>query len=75
MKAWQFTNTHQPLVLADAAEPRPGRGEVLIDIKAAGLCHSDVGLLEDEGWLQTLAKRPIIMGHEASRTSRASAST
>jgi propanol-preferring alcohol dehydrogenase len=37
---------------------------VLLDVKAAGLCHSDVGVLEDEGWLQTLAKRPITMGHE-----------
>ena len=55
---------------ARAAHPRQcGRthawtGEVLIDIKAAGLCHSNVGLLEDEGWLQTLAKRPITIGHE-----------
>jgi propanol-preferring alcohol dehydrogenase len=64
MKAWQFTNTNEPLVLNDVPEPRPGKGEVLIDIKAAGLCHSDVGLLEDEGWLQTLAKRPITIGHE-----------
>lgn len=33
-------------------------------MKAAGLCHSDVGLLEDEGWLSTLAKQPITIGHE-----------
>jgi propanol-preferring alcohol dehydrogenase len=64
VKAWQFTNTHEPLILADVDEPTPGPNEVLIDIKAAGLCHSDVGLLEDEGWLQTLAKRPITIGHE-----------
>jgi propanol-preferring alcohol dehydrogenase len=64
MKAWQFTNTHEPLRLTEVDEPTPGAGEVLIDIKAAGLCHSDVGLLEDEGWLQTLAKRPITIGHE-----------
>lgn len=64
MKAWQFTNTHEPLVLAEVDEPTPGPDEVLIDIKSAGLCHSDVGLLEDEGWLQTLAKRPITIGHE-----------
>ena len=63
MKAWQFTNTHEPLVLAEVAEPTPGPGEVLLDVKAAGLCHSDVGLLEDEGWLRTLAKRPITIGH------------
>jgi alcohol dehydrogenase, propanol-preferring len=64
MKAWQFTNTHEPLVLAEVDEPSPGPGEVLIDVRAAGLCHSDVGLLEDEGWLRTLAKRPITIGHE-----------
>ena len=64
MKAWQFTNTHEPLVLADVEEPRPGPDEVLIDIKSAGICHSDVGLLEDDTWLQTLAKRPITIGHE-----------
>jgi propanol-preferring alcohol dehydrogenase len=64
MKAWQFTNTGEPLVLAEVEEPMPGPDEVLIDVKTAGLCHSDVGLLEDEGWLRTLAKRPITIGHE-----------
>lgn len=64
MKAWQFQNTHEPLVLTEIPEPTPGPGEVLIEMKAAGLCHSDVGMLEDEGWLVTLAKRPITLGHE-----------
>jgi propanol-preferring alcohol dehydrogenase len=35
------------LVLADIAEPEPGPGEVVLDIKAAGLCHSDVGAMTD----------------------------
>lgn len=64
MRAWQFHETHKPLVLTEVADPSPGDGEVLIDIKAAGLCHSDVGLLEDEGWLSMLAKLPITIGHE-----------
>lgn len=64
MKAWQFTDTHQPLVLADVPEPTAGPGQVVIDVKAAGLCHSDVGLMEDPGWLTMLAKRPITIGHE-----------
>ena len=64
MRAWQFTNTHEPLVLAELDEPRAAPGEVVIDVKAAGLCHSDVGLMEDEGWLSMLAKRPITIGHE-----------
>lgn len=64
MKAWHFTDTHEPLIRVDLDEPRPAAGEVLIDVKAAGLCHTDVGVLEDEGWLSTLIRRPIVMGHE-----------
>ena len=64
MKAWQFTNTHEPLVLTEVDEPKAAPGGVVIDVKAAGLCHSDVGLMEDEGWLALLAKRPITIGHE-----------
>lgn len=64
MQAWQFTNTHEPLVLAEVPEPTAGPGQVVVDVKAAGLCHSDVGLMEDEGWLALLAKTPITIGHE-----------
>jgi len=64
MQAWQFTDTHAPLVLAEVPEPGAAPGEVVIDIRAAGLCHSDVGLMEDEGWLTMLAQRPITIGHE-----------
>ena len=64
MQAWQFTNTHEPLVLNEVPEPTAGPGEVVVDVKSAGLCHSDVGLMEDEGWLALLAKTPITIGHE-----------
>ena len=64
MRAWQFTNTHEPLVLTEVDEPTAAPGEVVVDIRAAGLCHSDVGLMEDEGWLTMLVKRPITIGHE-----------
>lgn len=64
MKAWQFTNTHEPLVLADVEEPRAAPDGVVIDVKAVGLCHSDVALFEDEGWLKILDKLPITIGHE-----------
>lgn len=64
MKAWQFTNTHEPLKLTELPDPVAGPGEVVLDMKAAGLCHSDVGLLEDEGWLALIAKTPITIGHE-----------
>lgn len=64
MKSWQFTGVDEPLVLNDVPEPTPGPGEVLIEIKAAGLCHSDVGVMTDPGWLDMLAHLPITLGHE-----------
>jgi propanol-preferring alcohol dehydrogenase len=65
VKAWQFTGTHKPLVLNDVPEPTAGPGEVLIDIKAAGLCHSDVSVLEvDDFPLPAKAHLPVTLGHE-----------
>lgn len=64
MKAWQFTGTHQPLALNEIPEPVPGPGEVVLDVKAAGLCHSDVGVLDEEGWLSMFPRLPMTMGHE-----------
>ncbi len=65
MKAWQFTRAHQPLALVDVPEPTPRAGEVLIDIRAAGLCHSDVGLLnDDDSPLPPGASTPLTLGHE-----------
>ena len=71
MKAWHFTGTHKPLAWVDLAEPEPGDGQVLIDVEGCGLCHTDVGVLEDEGWMSTLVKVPIVMGHEVAGTIRA----
>lgn len=63
MKGWQFTGVDEPLVLVEKGDPIPGLGQVVVDVKAAGLCHSDVGFLEGTiTWM--LAKTPIILGHE-----------
>lgn len=62
MKAWQFTSTHEPLVRADIPSPVPGPGQIVIDIKAAGLCHSDVGALTDPAWLDCIPDRPVVIG-------------
>lgn len=63
MKGWQFTKTHEPLVLVEKEDPKAQPGHVVIDTKAVGICHSDVGTLEDEGWMP-LMNAPVIMGHE-----------
>src|ERR1700757_810004 len=46
MRAWQFTGVGEPLRLADIPSPAPGAGQVVVDVKAAGLCHSDVGFVD-----------------------------
>lgn len=63
MKAWQFTKTHEPLKLIDAPDPKPKAGQVVVDIKASGLCHTDVTIIDDPGWMQMI-NAPVILGHE-----------
>ena len=64
MKAWQFTGTHKPLVLNEVEEPKAGPGQVVVDVKAAGVCHSDVSALHDDGWMAGFPILPRTMGHE-----------
>jgi propanol-preferring alcohol dehydrogenase len=63
MKAWLFTAPHEPLQRIERPDPRPGPGQVVIDVKAAGLCHSDVGFMEG-ALTGYLGQVPIILGHE-----------
>ncbi|MEV7436769.1 zinc-binding dehydrogenase [Streptomyces griseoviridis] len=63
MKAWQFTEVGKPLTRNEVPEPEAGPGEIVIAVRAAGLCHSDVGFLD--GTLTSLLPfRPITLGHE-----------
>src|SRR5215212_7811852 len=64
MKAWMFHEVGTPLELIEVPDPAPGPGEAVVDLKAAGLCHTDVGFTE--GTLPgVLGFTPIILGHEA----------
>jgi len=51
------------LELTDFAEPEIGPGEVLVRVRACGICGSDI-----HGWDGSSGRRqpPLIMGHEAS---------
>jgi L-iditol 2-dehydrogenase len=51
------------LVYGDAPDPTPGAGEVLVRVKACGICGSDVHGLDGSTGRR---RPPIIMGHEAS---------
>ena len=64
MKAWQFTGTNKPLQLNEVPEPHAGPGQVVVEVKAAGVCHSDVTALDDPGWMPLFFELPRTMGHE-----------
>lgn len=64
MKAWLFTGAHEPLELIERPTPVPGPGEVLLNIRAAGLCHSDVGRMDGTLTPYMPKRPPIILGHE-----------
>lgn len=64
MKAWQFTGTDKPLEFNEVAEPHAGPGQVVVEVKAAGVCHSDVSALDDPGWMALFPHLPRTMGHE-----------
>lgn len=51
-------------MLEEVEAPRAGPGEVVVDIRAAGLCHSDVGALDDPEWMTAFPRIPMTMGHE-----------
>lgn len=63
MKGWLFKEIHEPLELVERPDPIPAAGQVTIDVKAAGLCHSDVGVMEGIN-IASLAYYPLILGHE-----------
>ena len=64
MKSWRFFGTNEPLRLQEVPEPHAGSGQVVVDVKAAGLCHSDVSAIHDPGWMALFPQLPMTLGHE-----------
>ncbi len=65
MKAAILREFKTPLSLEDVAQPRPEAQEVLIEVEACGVCHSDLHVADGD-WPQLvpITKRPLILGHE-----------
>jgi alcohol dehydrogenase, propanol-preferring len=65
MKAAVLHELKKPLAIDDVERPRPGRGEVLIQIEACGVCHSDLHIVDGD-WKQFggITKIPLVPGHE-----------
>lgn len=51
----------RPLVIEEVELDSPGRNEVLVEMAAAGLCHSDLSVINGT----RLWPLPIVLGHEA----------
>ena len=64
MKAAIFYEKGSPLKIEEIPVTRPAGREVLIKIRACGVCHTDLHYL-DHG-VPTFKKPPIILGHEPS---------
>lgn len=73
MKSYQLIAPNEPLELVETETPEPQGGEVLLRIKACGVCHSDIHFWQggnDLGggkWLSIEDRGlslPIVMGHE-----------
>jgi len=63
VKAWQLTGANEPLRRIEREDPRPGPGQAVVAVRAAGICHSDVGFI-DGTLTPMLAKLPLVLGHE-----------
>ncbi len=73
MKSYQLVDYGKPLEPVDMATPQPTGDEVLIEVLAAGVCHSDLHIWEgsyDLGGGKRLSLKdrgmqlPLTMGHE-----------
>jgi alcohol dehydrogenase, propanol-preferring len=61
MRAMLFEKPRQPLRQADLSVPKPGTGQLLIRVRACGVCRTDLHVVDGE---LTQPKRPLIPGHE-----------
>ncbi|MFQ5689260.1 MAG: zinc-binding dehydrogenase [Gemmatimonadota bacterium] len=63
MRAAIFHGSGRPLEVTEVDLPLPGLGEVVVEVAACGLCHTDLHYL-DHG-VPTFKDPPLILGHEA----------
>jgi len=56
-----FAENPAPLVSAEAPEPAPGKGEILIRVAVCGVCHTEIDEIEGRTPPPTF---PVIPGHQ-----------
>lgn len=65
MKAYRFEQPTSIWQLNDVPTPFPGPGEVLVRVRASGICGADLEILRGE---YPLSRFPLIPGHEVAGT-------
>jgi len=65
MKAAVLYDFKKPLLIEEVEKPHLEANEVLIQVEACGVCHSDVHVADGD-WIQFagVVKKPLILGHE-----------
>ncbi|OPF80957.1 arabinose dehydrogenase [Streptomyces antioxidans] len=66
MKAFRYVAPGAPLQWAEVPDPVAGPGWVVVDVEAAGLCHSDVHVMD--GLIEPVCRPPFTLGHEVAGT-------
>jgi alcohol dehydrogenase, propanol-preferring len=61
MRAMVLEHPRDPLRLEDCPEPEPGRGQVLVEVAACGICRTDLHIVDGE---LTEPKLPLVLGHQ-----------
>lgn len=61
MRAMLFEAPGQPLRLREVPVPKPGKGQLLIRVRACGVCRTDLHIFDGE---LPNPKLPLILGHE-----------
>jgi len=61
MRAMVFDAPGQSLRAAEIAEPEAGPGQLLLEVRACGVCRTDLHLLDGE---VPIAEPPRVLGHQ-----------
>jgi propanol-preferring alcohol dehydrogenase len=64
MKALRLERWQSDPVLTEVPDPKPGPGQVVVRVGAAGACHSDLHLMREFGPGQLPWGPPFTLGHE-----------
>src|SRR5436309_16097458 len=67
MRAAVLDSANAALRVEDIPVPSPGPGEVLVKVRACGVCHTDLHVIKGEVAFPT----PAVLGHEISGTAAA----